>query len=164
MTRASGDALTPSAPRVRAALRPLVADVSAALLPLNTRKNRLPIPDVFPRLSVTIHAIVWMPLLSVVVSNASAASAVETPGYCDAGNSPTRSLLAAQPVGVPTAVPSIRTVTAPPPGTSARRGARASTQPKVTYMLPLTVSPGPGVSIAPNGCVDVALVQVIVLV
>src|SRR5688572_8134896 len=104
-----------------------------------------------------------MPLVSWLGSKEKTASAEAIPGYCAAGKRAERSARALHAVGEPTATPSIRTDTRPPPGTSARR-LRASTQPKLLYALPAIVSPGDGVSIAPNGCVAVLLVQVTVRV
>ena len=100
----------------------------------------------------------------MVVSNANAASADPTPLNPETGNKPEISGRALQPLGEPTTTPSISTVTLPPPGTSARRAPRASTQPKLVYELPATVSPGEGVSMVPNGCVALLFAQVTVRV
>src|SRR5688500_7604315 len=77
------------------------------------------------------------------------------------GNSVCRSGRAAQPPGTPTGTPSMKTLTMPPLVGSARRLPGDSTQPKL-LTDPLTVSPCPGVSIAPNGVVATLLVHVLV--
>src|SRR5215469_12887741 len=85
------------------------------------------------------------------------------PENCDCGNSDDRSERDVQPVGAPTSAPSTKTRTMPPPGGSARRAPGDSTHPKLP-MTPDTVAPWAGVSMAPNGATDPALLHVIVLV
>jgi hypothetical protein len=103
---------------------------ATTLKPFETVKNRLPIPDVTPSVSVTAHEIVCTPLASVVVSSPNTPSAVSTPAYCDTGNSADTSLRLVQPPGLPTGAPSTYTVTVPPPGGSERREPGESTHPK----------------------------------
>src|SRR5258708_1820219 len=130
--------------------------------PFETVKYRLPTPDAAPWLSVTTHEIVCTPFERVVVSSVNTASDEVTPANCAGGKSDVRSARLVQPTGVPTTAPSMTTLTVPPPGTSAR-AVRDSTQPKL-LIVPLTVSPWSGVSIAPNGVVAALLAQVIVFV
>src|SRR5918993_5544261 len=120
-------------------------------------------PAAAPRLSVTIHEIVCTPLASVVLSNTATPSAFGIPGKSLAGNSPVKSDRDDHPEGTwAMNAPSITTRTVPPPGGSARAGFLDSTHPKLSTLLPLTVPPCAGVSIAPKGAVAVALVHVMV--
>ncbi len=73
--------------RTRLDAAPSTAAVTAPD-PFVTVKNRLPIPSVTPRLSVTVHEIVCKPLVSVVVSIARNPTAPFAPAvFWNPGNS-----------------------------------------------------------------------------
>src|SRR5258708_24140590 len=115
----AGAEATSSASDTPCAAAVMAGAATSALEPLKTRKYRLPTPAVDPWLSVTTHAIVCRPLPSDVVSKAKSASADDTPGYCAEAKSEVRSARAAHTAGDPTAMPSISTLTPPPPVPSA---------------------------------------------